>query len=217
MSIKELKEREKEQRREYIIDAAEKLFFSKGYDSVSMNEIAEAVGMNKATLYLYFKNKEALYFAIVARGLRIMNRLFMEKIAQEATGIDQIRATGTAFLEFNSQYHHYYRMLNYAGSERFDTSGIEDADEAIRLSGEVFAAMGKAVVTGMADGTIRQGLNPLTVAIYLSTAASAVVNLNVSLINAMESRGVSHRQFIDDAMELMIYSISTQPQTKRSD
>ncbi len=68
VSIKELKEREKEQRREYIIDAAEKLFFSKGYDNVSMNDIADAVGMNKATLYLYFANKESLFFSVIQRA-----------------------------------------------------------------------------------------------------------------------------------------------------
>jgi AcrR family transcriptional regulator len=67
LSIKEIKKREKEQRREYILDKAEKLFFSLDYDNVSMNQIAQEVGLHKATLYLYFNNKESIYFAIVLR------------------------------------------------------------------------------------------------------------------------------------------------------
>jgi TetR/AcrR family transcriptional regulator len=217
VSIKELKEREKEQRREYIIDAAEKLFFSKGYDNVSMNDIADAVEMNKATLYLYFENKDALYFAIVLRGVRIMNRTFQEKIAQKTTGIEKIGASGEAFLKFNARYPHYYRMFRVAGSGRFDASRSEDAAEVARLSSDIFVMMGKAVATGMADGTIRKGLDPTIVAIYLAVASEAVVNLPANFVAGLNSQGISRQQFIDHAMELMTYSIAAKPQTSRSD
>lgn len=40
------------------MDAAEKLFFSKGYDDVSLGDIAQEVELNKATIYFYFENKE---------------------------------------------------------------------------------------------------------------------------------------------------------------
>ena len=215
MSMKELKEREKEQRREYIIDAAEKLFFSRGYDNVSMNEIAEAVGMNKATLYLYFENKDALYFAIVLRGVRIMNRVFREKIEPETTGLAKIHASGRAFLEFNRDYPHYYKMFRLAGSERFDAFHSPDAEELAGLASDVFVMMGQAVVLGMADGTIRPGLDPTTVAIYLAAASEAIVNLSSNFVAALESQGISHQQFIDSTMELLTYSIAQHPPTEK--
>jgi transcriptional regulator, TetR family len=62
------REREKEQRRRDIMDSAEKLFFKKGYDEVSMNDIAEDVELSKATLYLYFDNKVATFFCSCAPG-----------------------------------------------------------------------------------------------------------------------------------------------------
>ena len=68
MPFTNLREQEKEQRRNYILDAAEKMFFSRGYDNVSMDDIAGEIGLNKATLYIYFKNKESLFFAVVLRG-----------------------------------------------------------------------------------------------------------------------------------------------------
>jgi TetR/AcrR family transcriptional regulator len=217
MSIKELKEREKEQRREYIVDAAEKLFFSRGYDNVAMNDIADAVEMNKATLYLYFESKEVLYFAVVLRGLRIMNEMFREKLSKQTTGIGKIGACGEAYLEFNRKYHHYYRLFHYAGSERFHTVDSADSAEVARLSGEIFVMMGKAIGLGMEDGTIRKGLNPTTVAIFLARTSEALVSLGPNFESALASQGISPEQFIVESMELMQFSIATQSQTNRSD
>ena len=63
-----------EQRQNDIIDAARKLLIDRDFDEVSMDEIAREVGLGKSTLYLYFKNKESLYFAIVLRGIRIWDK-----------------------------------------------------------------------------------------------------------------------------------------------
>ncbi len=80
MSLAKWKEREKEQRRNDIIDAARKLLAYKDFDEISMNEIAKEVGLGKSTLYLYFKNKESLYFAIVLRGIRIWAKMIKEEV-----------------------------------------------------------------------------------------------------------------------------------------
>ena len=75
MSLAKWKEREREQRQNDIIDAARKLLIDRDFDEVSMDEIAREVGLGKSTLYLYFKNKESLYFAIVLRGIRIWDKM----------------------------------------------------------------------------------------------------------------------------------------------
>ena len=64
MSIKERKEREKEMRRRQIQDAAKELFILKGFNSTTIEEIAEKAELSPATIYLYFKNKEELYASI---------------------------------------------------------------------------------------------------------------------------------------------------------
>jgi TetR/AcrR family transcriptional regulator, mexJK operon transcriptional repressor len=52
-------------RRARIIDAARQLFLAKGYAAVSMDEILDAVGGSKATLYRYFPSKSALFLALI--------------------------------------------------------------------------------------------------------------------------------------------------------
>jgi len=97
VSIKEIKEQEKEQRRNYILDAAEKLFFTGSYDEVSMDDIAKEVELNKATLYLYFKNKESLFFAVVLRGTRILNDMFEAGIKNCKTSIEILDTLGKEY------------------------------------------------------------------------------------------------------------------------
>ena len=57
MGIHERKEREKEHRRDEILNAAQKVFFEKGLQSATMDEIAEAAELSKGTLYLYYGSK----------------------------------------------------------------------------------------------------------------------------------------------------------------
>jgi len=56
--------------REKILAAARELFANQGFKSTSMSDIAAHVGITKAGLYYFFKNKESLYIAIVDDALR---------------------------------------------------------------------------------------------------------------------------------------------------
>ena len=67
MTLEKRRQREKDQRHESILNAAEKLFFSRGYDNVSMDEIANEAELSKPALYYYFKDKESLFSAVVNR------------------------------------------------------------------------------------------------------------------------------------------------------
>src|ERR1700730_12760872 len=52
-------------KRRQIVSGARAVFLSQGFDAASMNDIARAAGVSKGTLYVYFKDKEELFQAIV--------------------------------------------------------------------------------------------------------------------------------------------------------
>jgi AcrR family transcriptional regulator len=52
-------------KRRQIIEGAREVFLARGFDAASMMDIAKAAGVSKGTLYVYFKNKEELFAAIV--------------------------------------------------------------------------------------------------------------------------------------------------------
>lgn len=67
--------KEAEERKEEILDAAEKLFGTKGFDHTSTNDILEAVGIARGTLYYHFKSKEEILDSVIER---ISNRLMSD-------------------------------------------------------------------------------------------------------------------------------------------
>ncbi|MBO4321198.1 MAG: TetR/AcrR family transcriptional regulator [Treponema sp.] len=56
-----------EERKNEILDAAEKLFSTKGFESTSMNDIQNEIGIARGTLYYHFKSKEEILDAIIER------------------------------------------------------------------------------------------------------------------------------------------------------
>ncbi|AJE45445.1 TetR/AcrR family transcriptional regulator C-terminal domain-containing protein [Celeribacter indicus] len=54
-------------KRDRILDGAAEVFFERGFDGASMNDICRAAGVSKGTLYVYFADKVDLFSAIVAR------------------------------------------------------------------------------------------------------------------------------------------------------
>jgi AcrR family transcriptional regulator len=57
--------------KEKIVDAALVTFSKYGYDRTRMEDVAEAAKVSKGRLYLYFKNKEELFYAISERNIRV--------------------------------------------------------------------------------------------------------------------------------------------------
>ena len=86
MGTSERKEREKLQRRQEIIDSAEKVFFSKGFGNTTMDDIASEAELSKGTLYLYFKSKEELFKVFVNRSIAKLHELFVEFSSKDSRG-----------------------------------------------------------------------------------------------------------------------------------
>ena len=78
--------------RQQILITAKNLFIQQGYHGLSMRQIAEALGVSKAALYYYFRDKEELLLAILDSYLDEMEAA-LQRIQQEQIGArQQIRA-----------------------------------------------------------------------------------------------------------------------------
>ncbi|MDA3814141.1 MAG: TetR/AcrR family transcriptional regulator, partial [Candidatus Cloacimonetes bacterium] len=84
MGSAERKERERIQKQSDIIDAAEKVFMSKGFENATMDDIAEESEFSKGALYTYFQSKNELCLSIVLRGLKVIASEF-EKVVSKNT------------------------------------------------------------------------------------------------------------------------------------
>ncbi len=107
------RERERAARKREILDAAQDLFFSKGFDNTTMDEIAERAEFGKPTLYTYFSSKEEILFHIHMRGHAVKMHMLREAIGKGRNGYEKFRAMGYAYFEFYQQNPEYLRIQSH--------------------------------------------------------------------------------------------------------
>lgn len=82
--------------RERILTEAEKLYHEGGYEKISLQEVAAALGIKKPALFYHYKNKQELFYAMLKAMIARLNQLMVQTIAQAGPGT---RATLQAILQ----------------------------------------------------------------------------------------------------------------------
>jgi len=208
MGIADRRQREKEQRRTEILDAAERLFFSRRYDDVSMDEIAREAELNKATIYLYFQNKEALYAALVLRGIEILKEKYTACMENRAPGIVKVALMGQAYYQFSQEQPDYLRMIHFYGSERFSRENPCTA-EIGKGYGTCRLILRDAVQEGIDDGTIRPDLDPFLTSMYLMTSFMSILSMEDKWKMVIEAEGFSYERFCSEFFRFIIPALSS--------
>lgn len=79
-------------RRESILEAAENLFATKGFSGTTIQEIADAIGILKGSLYYYVSSKEELLFEVVLRNhQRLHHHVLDDPALNSQDGVDAVR------------------------------------------------------------------------------------------------------------------------------
>ena len=173
------KSREKEQRRNRILDAAEDVIFDQGIESTTMDEIAEQAELSKGTLYYYFENKHDLYFAVSNRGLAILHQAFAGVITEQRSGLELVQRLGEEYINFVKNHPHYFSAM-----VDFEASGVQAGEESSPMieecekkGQEIFAYSVRALQIGMQDGTIDSRYDPQLLAVQLWGSMRGITQL----------------------------------------
>ena len=98
-------------RRGEILQAAHAVFARKGFSDATVGDIAEAAGVGKGTVYLYFKSKEEIYWAALNRGLDQLHAQTKAALDGAETLRDKLRVfveTKVAFFEAHRDFFRIY-------------------------------------------------------------------------------------------------------------
>jgi AcrR family transcriptional regulator len=176
MGIPERKEREKEHRKEAIIDAAEKVFFKKGLPATTMDEIAEAAELSKGTLYLYYKSKEDLYLAVAMRGEEIMYEMFTKATSTDEPVLKLISNLGDAYYEFFKQHREYFRMFQFIENPKFHKQVSPEMLEACAQNDQkIWKVVAGLLQRGIDEGFFEPDLDPIQASIILWSSGSSLM------------------------------------------
>jgi len=162
MGTAERKQREKEQRRNDIIDAAEKIIFRDGFHGASMEQVAAEAEISKATVYSYFKNKEEIYFAVFTRGHDLLFEIIDEETAKADSIKSKIKAFLKSFMVFKKKYPDYFAALFYFSTNRVELDKQTEEMKRHQEKDEVYLQKWVDLVErGKKEKLIRQDLNPI--------------------------------------------------------
>jgi AcrR family transcriptional regulator len=176
MGIHERKEREKEHRREAIINAAQKVFFEKGLQVATMDEIAEAAELSKGTLYLYYKSKEDLYLTVMMRGMRILHDMFAKTLSSNEPTIQLLARLGETYYEFFKEHRDYFRMFNFFENPRFHKQVSSEMREACTWENQrIWKLVVDLIQRGITEGVLKADLNPAETGVILWANANALM------------------------------------------
>lgn len=110
MGIVERKQREREEMRELILEAARKLFLAQGFDKTSIRNIAEVIEYSPATIYLYYKDKNELLFSLHEVGFRKMMDEF-SIVAAVHDPFEKLVAIGNQYMKFAIENPELYDLM----------------------------------------------------------------------------------------------------------
>ena len=108
--------------REEILEAADQLFGEEGYELTSTRRIAELSGVNKALIHYHFKNKDALFEAVLDRYYQRLSALLLETLSRPGDLRERLHRLIDVYLTFLAQNLNFSRIVQResAGGQHFD-------------------------------------------------------------------------------------------------
>ena len=111
-------------KKQEILAGARQVFRSEGFDGASMDKIAQAAGVSKGTLYVYFRNKEELFLELVAVDKREAAEQMCRFDGADADVADVLQRLGESFVAMMTRREHIALIRMVIGaSEKFPAAG----------------------------------------------------------------------------------------------
>jgi AcrR family transcriptional regulator len=207
--IAERRLEEKERRRAEILDAAEAVTASVGWDAMTMDQVARKARLSRALVYVYFKDKTDLMFGVGERALVTLRQYFVDAVAKHERGLDQLVAVGHAYIAYSHEQPVYFDVMARCELISPDTSKLQPNEQACLVQGQaVHGLMRESLELGVRDGSIRADVgNSKAVSMCLWGFTHGMLQLASTRANLLAHDGLQPYQLLEQAMLMMTRSL----------
>lgn len=110
MGTKERKARQKTEMRDAILSAALKLFSDKGFENVTMRNVADEIEYSVGTIYLYFSDKDEIFYELHKMGF---DEFYKRQLAVQniKDPLSRLTEHGLSYIQFALDQPHYYDLM----------------------------------------------------------------------------------------------------------
>jgi AcrR family transcriptional regulator len=155
MSVKERRQREKENLRQVILDTAREMFAAEGYQSVSMRKIADKIEYSPTTIYLYFRDKNDLLRQICDETFAKLGKKLHSIGKKHGATLAGFRAGLQAYVEFGLAHPKHYEVTFML--PLMENLGEMEDKYADSPGEKAFDFMRRGVADCMANGDFEKG------------------------------------------------------------
>jgi AcrR family transcriptional regulator len=151
-------QRPDEKKRQLIIATAARLFAAKPFHKVRLDDIAAAAKIGKGTLYVYFDNKEDLYFSLIYDGFaNLVGRLKRQLKQAQSCAAEDLRLIVGELVGFAHRHPHFFQLMRAVG-----TSKVRSPANWEHLREELQALIEAAIRRGVKRGELADSNPRLT-------------------------------------------------------
>lgn len=156
MSSQARKQKDKQNRRDLILQKAEEIMTAKGLSGLNLDLVAAETGLAKGTIYLYFKSKEDILSFLAAKAITLLYKEFEKVAHSKREPVDQLRELVQVNYRFYSKHPLYYDFVSlYEANNLFAQSAeMKAASEALIILVSQMAENAKA------KGQLHAGIDP---------------------------------------------------------
>lgn len=211
MGVAERRQREREERRVVILDAAERVFLSKGVAVATMEEIAQQAEVSKGALYLYFKSKDELYLSIVTRSLRELVDRLERAAAAPGSGLERYRRLLHTHAGFALEEPDRFRVgIGWLNTNYSVTDDSPLFDEYRGLLERTLALSVAAIEQGKQDGSVVTSLDSVELATQIGAALFGlmVIQANRLEVDRRDRHGLQWERLIASFVDLVSGAIA---------
>lgn len=196
--------------RKNIAFAASKLFTEKGITATSMDDIAKAAGYSKATLYVYFENKEEIVGMLVLESMQKLYDCISFALEQQETTRSIYDFICRGLVRYQNEFPFYFKMaLDKINVDFENHEYLPEEKETYRVGEEINKRMKDFLIFGIEKGDLRRTIKIMPVIYIFWGALSGIIQLAASKEEYIKNTtGWSKDEFMEYGFHMLYRSIA---------
>ena len=196
--------------RENIVSAASALFMERGITATSMDDIAKAAGYSKATLYVYFENKEEIVGILVLNSMKKLYDYISSALIQHETTKARYDFICRGLVQYQEEFPFYFKMVLDKINIDFEGKDyLPEERETYQIGEEINEKIKTFLLSGMEKGDLRNDLDIMPAIFNFWGMLSGIIQLAANKEEYIKkSMGLSKIKFLEYGFSLVYYSLA---------
>lgn len=204
MGTKDRRQQEIEHRKTLILEAAERIMTQHGLHGLNIDLVAQETQLAKGTIYLYFKNKEAILSYLTVKARKMLYEVFARIARKPIAPMEQVREIVLANYNFYKKHPLYYDLVSLYEAN----NTLTETEEMYQTSEQISALVSGIAAKAKAEGTLNRNIDPMLFTMCLwgmTVGMLQLIKVRGKLLK--EKMNLSEKKMLDTFLESLMHGV----------